>query len=820
MTIRSKLRVVFLVFGMLPLGVLAVVVSQSALGASRDFYNAMAIALMVTALAGLLEPGFLGRWLFARQIERMRSYCSTVREGRYDSFLEVPNEKGSGQGENELIALMRDMNWMVHRIKTNSTDLQSAVSRLTASKEEIQKQKAILEEVNAVQLATQNQLQEKTVALTEAVSKIRGLLDNAGQGFLSIGEDLRVAKEYSAECVLIFSQEIEKQWLPELLYPQDPGRRAFLEALLKKLFSEADRYQQDNYFSLLPEELVVDGSALHLSYKWLPRLDETSRQEMLIILTDRSEQKHMEQKMQAERDVLSMVVKAATHRQDFRKSLAEYEVFCRQELGRTVAGNGAVYKKINAIFRAVHTWKGAFGQMGMLKAMAKLHELETELAVLREHGEEATAEDLAQCFARYTPEVMISWLYAEVEQLQAILGSDFFREDELIVIENEKLLRLEEKVKRTLTPCKARALVCELRKLRHRSLAELLSLYPGYVRELAVKQGKEIFPVVISGDIVVDPERYHGFVKALVHVFRNAVAHGLETPEERLLKGKAPEGCVYCRMEERQGKLLLCIGDDGRGMEAARLTKRAVEQNLCTQEEAANYSEEEALQLIFADGFSSAELPDELSGRGVGLSALKKEVDQLDGRIRIETKPGNGTEFLFSLPLQEESDRDEAQMIPWSERLVETAAQLLREEYQLEVECVQGQKQKTDDIELKAVSAFIEMTGAFSGCVICSVDENMAAYLAATASQQAAYVEKENNWADSVLGEFLNHAVGVSARGWAVLEEELEIGAPAVIRAQNAAVYYQEARRFAWRLESEAGVVQLYLVFFNGKEGD
>lgn len=820
MTIRSKLRIIFLMFGMLPLVVLAVIVSQSGLGASRDFYNAMAIALMVTALAGLLEPGFLGSWLFTRQIERMRSYCSTVREGRYDSFLEVPNEKGNGQGENELIALMRDMNWMVHRIKTNSTDLQSAVARLTASKEEIQRQKAILEEVNAAQLATQNQLQEKTVALTEAVSKIRGLLDNAGQGFLSIGEDLRVAKEYSAECVLIFSQEIEKLWLPELLYPQDPGRRAFLEALLKKLFSEADRYQQDNYFSLLPEELVVDGSALQLSYKWLPRLEETSRQEMLIILTDRSEQKNMEQKMQAERDVLSMVVKAATHRQDFRKSLAEYEVFCQQELGRTVAGTGAVYKKINAVFRSVHTWKGAFGQMGMLKAMAKLHELETELAVLRERGEASTAADLAQCFASYTPEVMLSWLHVEVEQLRTVLGDDFFREDELIIIENEKLLRLEEKVKRTLAPCKSRALVGELRKLRHRSLADLLSLYPDYVRELAVKQGKELLPVVVTGDIVVDPERYHGFVKALVHVFRNAVAHGLETPEERLLQGKAPEGRVYCRVEERQGQLLLCIGDDGRGMEAARLTKRAVEQNLCTQEEAADYSEEEALQLIFADGFSSAELPDELSGRGVGLSALKKEVEQLDGRIRIETKPGNGTEFLFFFPLQEESDRAEAQMMPWSERMVKTAAQLLREEYRLEVEGIQAQNQTTDDIALRAVSAFVEMTGAFSGCVICSVDETMAAYLATTASRQAAYVEKESNWADSVLGEFLNHAVGVSARGWAALDEELEIGAPAVIRAQNAAVHYQEARRFAWQLETKVGVVQLYLVFFNGKEGD
>ncbi len=821
MTIRSKLRVVFLLFGFLPLSVMAAVASQSGLGTSREFYNTIAAALTATCLAGLLEPGVIGRWLFSKQISQMQAFCRAVKEGQYDSSLAVPNEMGSGQGENELVSLMRDMNWMMHRIKTNSAELQKAIARLTLSKKEIQLQKVALEEVNEAQQAMQRQLQEKTDALTDAVSKIRGLLDNAGQGFLSIGEDLKVEGEYSAECVLIFSQEIEQQWLPGLLYPQDQGQQAFLEALFKKLFSEVDAYQQEAYFSLLPEEIMVDESLIRLSYKWLPRLDEANRQEMLVILTDVSAQKNMEKKMQAERDVLSMVVKAATHRQEFHKLMSEYEVFCTRELQTALTAPEAACKKINAIFRSIHTWKGAFGQMGMLRMMAKLHDMEEDLARLRECGDAVTEEELRACFTRYTSDCMLSWLQEEAGQLQAILGTEFFREEELIIIENEKLLNLEDKIKRKLSPCKAKELVCELRKLRHRSLAEMLSVYPEYLRELAMRQGKELTEMSIEGDVFIDPERHRPFIKSLVHVFRNAVAHGLETPEERLLQEKPLGGRIYCQIEEQNNRALLRIGDDGRGMDTTLLKKRAVAQRLCTQSEAELLSEEEALLLIFADGFSSAELPDALSGRGVGLSAVKKEVESLDGRIQVLTQSGGGSEFLFSFPLQTEDIQELSLTSPWSERVVEKAAQLLKEEYQLEVkQRIRKGQIAEGDLPLREISAFMEMTGAFSGRVVFSADAKAAMYLAETASRRAAYEEAESSWTDSVLGEFLNHAVGGAVREWRELEEELELGAPAVIRAQNAAVRYLDADIFSWELHTEAGMVQLHMVFFRGKEGE
>lgn len=225
MTIKARSLTVSLLFGILPILVMFVAANQSGLGTNREFFNTMAVALMVTLLAGLVAPGIIRYWLFGSQVQKIKEFCQQVKAGRYDAYLNVPNESSDDGNENELVALMRDMNWMVHRIRMNESELRQAVSSLEQSRAEIQSQKRELEEVNAEQLVVQRQLQGRTRELTEAVGKVRNLLDNAGQGFLSFGEDLKVTGEYSAECVMLFNKEISGESVPALFYPEDKGRR-------------------------------------------------------------------------------------------------------------------------------------------------------------------------------------------------------------------------------------------------------------------------------------------------------------------------------------------------------------------------------------------------------------------------------------------------------------------------------------------------------------------------------------------------------------------------------------------------------------------
>ncbi|MBP2637277.1 MAG: Histidine kinase, gyrase and HSP90-like ATPase [Firmicutes bacterium] len=651
MSIRTRLRFVTLLFGLLPIITMVAAGSQSGLSISREFHNAMAITLMVTVVAGLICPGIIKKYFFASQIQKMQDFCQQVKSGNYDVVLTVKHNNHGD--ENEFVDLMRDMNWMVHRIKVNETELRQAVADLEQSRTEIQTQKTALEEVNAEQLIVQRQLQGRTQELNEAVGKIRNLLDNAGQGFLSFGEDLKVAGEYSAECVMLFNREIQQEFVPTLLYPDDAGQQNFIQALFEKIFQEQDTYLRENYLSLLPEEIELDGSYVQIAYKLIPHSSVMARSELLLILTDITQKREMENKIQAERDVLALVVKAVSHQQEFTKVKADYMVFCHQELPEILYSSETAIAKLHKIFRGVHTWKGSFAQLGLQHMAERLHKLEWDLGKLRdETNGNLTQAALMTCFANYQPETLAQWLEQELEQLRKVLGEQFFLQDETIVVESSKLHQLEEKIRHLLIPCQAEPLIEDLRRLRYKPFAELLAVFPEYIADLALQQGKEIRAFAITGTrTLVDPEKYHDFAKTLVHVFRNAVAHGLETPDERLAAGKAAQGQIRCQLEEHGANLVITVDDDGRGIDFGQIKEAAITKGLCSEQNAAALPVEEAVKLIFADGFSGAKSVDELSGRGVGLAAVKQELEKLGGHIEVMTTVGQGTKFTFVLPL-------------------------------------------------------------------------------------------------------------------------------------------------------------------------
>lgn len=822
LTIKTRLLVISLFFGLLPIVVMFVAGNQAGLNMNREFQNTMAIAMMVTVLVGLLMPGIIRYWFFSNQIQKMKEFCQQVKAGRYDVLLNVPAEHNSEDTENELVDLMRDMNWMVHRIKVNESELKQAVSELEQSQTEIQSQKKELEEVNAAQLVVQHQLQGRTRALTEAVAKVRNLLDNAGQGFLSFGEDLKVTGEYSAECVVIFNQEIQAEPVPALLYPDDKGQQVFLEALFKKIFQEENVYLRDNYFSLLPDELQFADNYIQITYKLINHPVEPDRKEILLILTDITQQREMERKIQEEKNVLSMVVRAVAHYQEFNKAMKEYEVFCRQELPALLNGQESAMQKINTVFRAVHTWKGTLGQLGMCRVAAGLHELESALAQVRDRRADAIVQqDLSDCFAAYPPAVLSGWLEQELSQLRKILGDQFFLQDETIVVESCKLRQLEEKVQRLLSPGQARILVAELQRLRYKPFADLLAMFPEYIANVALNQGKEIKPLAITGTKnLVDPVKYHDFAKSLVHVFRNAVAHGLEMPDERLAADKEIAGSISCDINADETSLVVAIADDGRGIDEATLRQLAVTKGICTEEAACSLTDTEVVQLIFGDGFSSAAAASELSGRGVGLSAVKYEIEKLGGMIEVLTELGKGTRFVFTLPLAADEQQDGFDISRFGRQLINQARTLLNGEFAIPVLEVNQGEADSGIISMRDLSTFIDVEGAFAGRLMISADKAFVQHLAGYYVKDLGPDGYEDTWLESAFSEFFNTAVGNSLLQLPDWQQAVNIGTPVTIWAEGATAKYRDALIFSWQFTTAAGEMHLSLISFVGKDGD
>jgi two-component system chemotaxis sensor kinase CheA len=181
-------------------------------------------------------------------------------------------------------------------------------------------------------------------------------------------------------------------------------------------------------------------------------------------------------------------------------------------------------------------------------------------------------------------------------------------------------------------------------------LASVFDAFPRAARELAHEQNKSIEMIVENTSAGVDRSLVADLRDALVHLMRNAVDHGIESPEARSTLGKPETGKLVLRARANGDMLHVDVEDDGRGMDPLRLREVAVRKRLLTEAQAAALTEREAMELIFRPGFSTREEVSETSGRGVGMDVVKRKVESLGGFVGISSRPGLGTVVSLRLP--------------------------------------------------------------------------------------------------------------------------------------------------------------------------
>jgi two-component system chemotaxis sensor kinase CheA len=181
-------------------------------------------------------------------------------------------------------------------------------------------------------------------------------------------------------------------------------------------------------------------------------------------------------------------------------------------------------------------------------------------------------------------------------------------------------------------------------------LGRLFGRFPRQVREIGRELGKEVEFVVSGGDVAVDKAVVEGLYEPLLHLIRNALDHGLESGAERLAAGKRQTAVLSLSARAAGETITVDVSDDGRGLDLGRIRAKAVQRGVASQEEAAALSDAEAADLIFAPGFSTAAEVSDLSGRGVGMDAVRTAVAALGGRITLINRPGQGLTVRLLLP--------------------------------------------------------------------------------------------------------------------------------------------------------------------------
>ena len=188
-----------------------------------------------------------------------------------------------------------------------------------------------------------------------------------------------------------------------------------------------------------------------------------------------------------------------------------------------------------------------------------------------------------------------------------------------------------------------------IQDLRQLPLSTVFNLYPRMVRDLARQQHKQIELMIEGGDIKADKQILEEIKDPLLHLIRNAIDHGIETPQERIVQGKSETAKIVLRGYQTGSSIGIEISDDGRGLNLDSITQTALRRKVRTEAELAAMSESEIQSLIFASGFSTRTEITELSGRGVGLDVVRANVERLKGSIQVTSTPGNGCKFQVRL---------------------------------------------------------------------------------------------------------------------------------------------------------------------------
>lgn len=496
------------------------------------------------------------------------------------------------------------------------------------------------EEINDLNTNLEKKVEEKT-------QKVTTLLDNAGQGFLSLKEDLTVDDEYSKECLKFFEGEIAGKKIEELLFADSADKKEFFAETLKSLMNEKERLKIDTILSLLQKEFILNKKAARVEYKLL----ENSR--FMLILTDITANKLLERSVDKERKVLKMVVAAVSNTGEFFELIEDYRRFIKNR-NQLIDKEKTPLHNATVLYRTIHTFKGLFAQKEMINTVKGLHLVESGLSDFLHYQEGKTDKDLQAVIASAG---FTQWLDKDIEIIKRVLGEEFFDSKEELKISKSSLKQLEDVIydyiKRGLENEQCMLVLHKIERLKQKPVLGYLSSYVKLTEQLADKLDKSLYPLNLIGDKnILSKKEYGDFFKSLVHVFRNAVDHGIESMDERAEQGKDPMGTISCSVNEDAKGIHITIADDGRGVDLEAVREKAEKVGIPS---VMDMSKEEIVSLIFNSEFSVKEEVTELSGRGVGLPAVKAELERIGGSLDVHTEEHKGTSFHFLIPNDEES---------------------------------------------------------------------------------------------------------------------------------------------------------------------
>ena len=190
-----------------------------------------------------------------------------------------------------------------------------------------------------------------------------------------------------------------------------------------------------------------------------------------------------------------------------------------------------------------------------------------------------------------------------------------------------------------------------VKNIRVLPLATIFHMFPRMIRDISNDTGKQIELLISGSETSADKKIIEEIKSPLIHIIRNSIDHGIETPDERVAQGKSPVGKIHLHAKNLENKIVIEITDDGRGIDLEKIKQRAIDKKLITPKECSYLTDEQVMNMIFWSGFSTGDTVTEISGRGVGLDIVQTKIAQLNGKVKVFSLVGRGTKISIELPV-------------------------------------------------------------------------------------------------------------------------------------------------------------------------
>jgi HAMP domain-containing protein/HPt (histidine-containing phosphotransfer) domain-containing protein len=512
----------------------------------------------------------------------------------------------------------------------------------------------------SMRLKIKDYMQNLQALVEMKVRQIRDILENIEQGLFTFNLDLEVNKDSSKKAAVILGlPDFAGRTLADLLRLTPKQVVLFRDWIdIVRNGEKTQRWRKLSRLAPLHEIRIENGDEVrYVVLEYQKILDHNGVLSRIMVLArDVTEARKTERRLQEEKirheKTVKTVLGISSHSPEtitqFMRDTDERMQAMEKSLEAIgEARDGMRHDLAIGIFKECHTIKGDAGAFGFDSLAAAAENMEGLL--------QASVSDAEGWETRIRPagkllETMMRENSDINEIFHILAGKSGEATVRLVESKVANIRHLADAIgDRPLDP-DVSELVASCRRISYRSFLSLSKKYRDLVENSAFKAGKEVDFMVIPPDLEMDHSALAGIDEALVHLFRNAVAHGIESFEERA-KGKKGKGKIefHCSLG-RDGSHVFSIEDNGPGIDIGSLSAKAVNAGVITQAAVAAMTDQEKLELVFSQGLSTSSVSDSLSGRGLGMAIAAECVRAAGGKILLESWPGQGTRFTIAIP--------------------------------------------------------------------------------------------------------------------------------------------------------------------------